>query len=264
MTKQQTKPYENSRISGQQVHTVLSSLPDRFTFGPHTRAMSTYLSRRWRATSYGWWKRQQGIEYNREWTPESQSRAMNPDRYRWVEHPADSLRFVGNAHEIRGSGDGNMPYFDRSLVDHTGWFTNRWQDETVCGQVYQLPARNGESIYVPAISDPNSDGAIIDFHSGTADITEAIRWSDSMAEKYAEAEREYQEREDAKSRMEEIDGEVQTARADFKTLAQELRANCDKLTGMLALRKLIRAEYRRMRAECRELLREKRKLAENL
>jgi protein-L-isoaspartate O-methyltransferase len=181
---------ENIRITGTPIYTPLIKLPERFTYGPHTEQMSRYLARRWRAQSYGWWARSHdtAILYNPEWKPEKHS----GQRYRFVEHPHDGLRFVGDVQDIRMPGSGNLPYIDRAMVDHNGWYVDNYQDETVCGRVYQLPARGGKWQYVPAISDPWNDGAILDFHSVTDDIKDAIRWADSMAETYAEDEREYQ------------------------------------------------------------------------
>jgi hypothetical protein len=258
---------ENRRIHGNAIDTKLSTLPERFTFGPHTEVMSKYLSRRWYATSYGWYKRSKEIEYNQEWTPHVDNTVpryrLDDRRFRWVEYPANGLRFIGKAHEIRGSGDGNIPYFDRSLVEHHGWYTDSFQDETVCGEVYQLPARNGVSQYVPAIEDKDNDGAILDFHSITDDMKDAVRWSDSMAERFAEDEREYQLRTRAEERIEEIKEEVSKSRAEFKALARELRANCDKVTGMTELQKLVRRAYKSMRRECRKLLAESRRLADD-
>lgn len=194
------------------------------------------------------------IVYNPEWRPDYNKSA----NYRWVENASDGLRFVGEAHKIRGSGNGNLPYFDRALVDHTGWFIDHFQDQTVCGVVYQLPAsRKGESRYLPGVSDAyNDDCAVIDFHSVTDDLTDAIRWADSMAEHYAEAEREYQEKQAREDRAEEIAEEIKTEFADFKLLCREIRANCDKVTGLVEVRKLIHREYRRVRSNVRKLRRE--------
>jgi len=259
-TNKTVKPYVNTRISGSVIYTPLSQLPERFTYGPHTRAMSKYLSRRWSAQSYGWFKRGKYVEYNREWTPE----ARKHERYRWVEHPAaDGLRFVGKVHEIRMSGDGNLPYFDRAQVDHNGWYTDSmFQDETVCGEVYQLPARDGQWLYVPAISDPNNDAAVMDFHSVTDNIHQAIRNADQMAEWYAEDEREYQTAERAKQRIEDIGEEIRTMYADFRELARELRANCDKLTGLTHVHNLVRDKWTDIRREIEGLRKERERLTD--
>lgn len=271
------QPRENTRTHGAPIDTRLSQLPERFTFGPHTRLMSLYLSRRWKAHSYGWFKRAKYIEYNREWTPERDKDAMrwgrNPERYRFVEHPKSNypsvsggqwgLRFIGKVSEIRMSGDGNLPYFDHALVDHNGWFIDNFQDETISGEVYQLPARDGKNQYVPAIGDENNDGATLDFHSVTDDIREAIRDADRMAERYAEDEREYRAKEDAKQRIEDIDEEIKTARADLLTLIRELRANCDKLTGLASIRAVIREHIQAVRAQCDALAEERENVEEN-
>lgn len=268
--KRTTEPYENLRTHGAPIDTRLSQLPERFTFGPHTRLMSLYLSRRWSAHSYGWFKRAQYIEYNPEWTPERDTDARkwgrNPERFRYVGYAKSSLRFIGKVDEIRMSGDGNLPYIDYALVDHNGWFTDNFQDETVCGEVYQLPARDGKNQYVPALRasmDAGDDGATVDFHSITDDIREAVRDADRMAERYAEDEREYQAKESAKQRIEEIDEEIKTTRAELLTLIRELRANCDKLSGLASVRAVIREHIKAVRAQCDALAEEREKVEEN-
>lgn len=215
---------------------------------------------------------ERSISFNPEFTPhdatEQPRYRVDDRRFRWVERPSDGLRFVGKVHEIRMDGSGNLPYFDRSLIDHTGWFMDAFQDNTAWGEVYQLPARDGKNIYVPAISTKedekyNNHGAILDFHSTTDDIKDAIRWADSMAERYAEDEREYQARESARLRIEENTKEIKTAYAEFRALCREIRENCDAVKGLTEVRKLIRAEYRRVKAEVRKLRKENAKLTDN-
>lgn len=246
------------------IETVLGQLPEQFTYGPLTRQMDAYVNQRWKRGPHGWYKRSRSIEYNKAWTPEG-----TRDSWRWVEYPSvggfgvnGGLRLVGKVHEIRGSGDGNLPYFDYALVDHTGWFCDPYHDgETVHGVVFQMPARNGESVYIPAISDQcGNDGNVMDFHRTTSDLKDAIRYADRMAESYAEREREYQAKELATMKIEELAEEIRTERADLLTLVRELRANCDKLTGMNALRATIREHIAGVRATCKRLEREKAKI----
>jgi hypothetical protein len=210
------------------------------------------------------------IAYNREYDPhESATSRCHSKRFRWVEHPGAGLRFVGKVHEIRGFGEGNQPYFHRPLIDHTGWFMDSYHDSLAWGVVYQLPAsKAGESRYVPGICDTNNDtdgndGAILDFHSITSDLTDAIRWADSMAERYAEDEREYQIRESARVRIEECAKEIQAEYAGFRTLCQELRANCDAVKGLAEVRKVIRREFQRIKSTIRKLRKEIRKLRDD-
>lgn len=268
--KKSTLPYENQRIHGSALSTTLSQLPERFHYGPHTELMSRYLSRRWKATSYGWWKRAEHIEYNQEHVSEQQLENLGRfpwtpvDRYRWIEHPTDGLRFVGKVHEIRMTGDGNLPYIDHDLVNHYGWFLDEeFQDETAWGEVYQLPCTgmNPGWRYVPAVNNSfGNDGALIDFHSVTNDIREAVRDADSMAERYAEDEREYQRKSRATDRIEEIQDEIKAEYDAFRVLAKEIRANCDKLTGLTAIQTLIRDHWKGVRAAIEELREEKTKL----
>lgn len=260
--KQTSKPTtESKRIYGSPINTVLNQLPERFTFGPHTEPMARYLSRRWSAHSYGWYKLDKSIAYNQE---------SEKSRYRWVEdiESVPGIRRVGKAHEIKGN---KVPWhiegtesFHRSLIDNTGWYVDSWGNESVSGEVYQLPARDGQAIYVSAIEDHNGNGgALIDFHSGTDDIRQAIYTADSMAKRYAEDEREYQAKDQAEQQIADIDVEVKTLREKFKGLAREIRANCDKLVGLDRVRGLVREEYKRFRRETRELRKRQRELRED-
>jgi hypothetical protein len=189
------------------------------------------------------------IAYNPEWTPNYNK----TDRYRWVENPRDGLRFVGSAHDKNPTI--HCEDWPNRLIDHKGWYTDPYNDgETVCGQVYQLPTRrNGSVAYLPAISDPFNEASVIDFHSATSDIREAILWSDQMAERYAEQEREDNAKTMAEDRIAENKTAIETLYVDFKALCRELRANCDKVSGLPELRKLIHREYRAVRSKARAL-----------
>lgn len=211
----------------------------------------------------------QSIIYNPEWSPEG-----SRNRYRWVEHPEDGLRFVGNVDEITNEGASytNMPYFDRALVEHTGWFLDDddYQAETAWGVVYQLPGKNGESRYIPGMvtslevdrkkRDTRNGGAILDFHSVTTDIREAIRWADRMAQYYAEDEREYQAKERVKIRLEEIEEEIQSLRSEYRALRAEVRSNWDTLRPLKEVRKLLKRTKDQMQERKKELYEERKEL----
>jgi hypothetical protein len=216
---------------------ALSQLPERFQQGPKSKALTEYIQAKY--SQYGY-RRSKAIEYN----PESKD-----NHYRWVENIGDGLRKVGDAHEIV------------KRLGHTGWFTNQFQDETVHGEVYQLPARGGIAQYVPAVNDPcNDDCACVDFTSVTDDKEDAARQSDSMAERWAEREREYQAEESAKIRLEEITTEIQDAYKDFRRVAREIRANCDKLQDVLVVRELVRDKWERTKEQIHRLRRERVKI----
>jgi hypothetical protein len=232
-------------------------LTDAQLKGEHSEAFKAYIAKRY--SKYGYPKNK-AILFNPSFTPEWAKR----ETYRWVENVSDGLRFVGKVSEIRGTGEGNQPYFDRALVDHNGWYVDSFQSELAIGAVYQLPARDGESQYVPAVLDPwNNDCAIVDFHSVTDDLTDAIRWADSMAESYAEMSREDEAKQRAEDRIEEIADEIKEKYATFKALAVELRGNCDALKGLEQVRGLIQAEYKRVKRAIRKLRAERAKLQDN-
>jgi len=219
-------------------------LPERFQQGPKSETLTRYISERY--SKYGFPKVKH-IEYNREWTPEH-----SRDRYRWVENASDGLRVA-----VENAGDTN------SRDSHTGWYVNNFQSETVHGIVYQLPSRNGQLQYVPAVSDAyNNDCAIVDFYSVTDDKDDAARWADSMAEHYAEREREYQAKEEAKQRLEDIETEIKDEYQDFRRICRELRASCDKVQGVAVVRELVKARWHETKASIRKLRKEAQRIEE--
>jgi hypothetical protein len=151
-------------------------------------------------------KQKPGIVYGPEYRPDY----AKYKRLRWCENVSDGLRLVGLAHEVAKR--------EGMRFDHTGWYMDEFHDgELAVGVIYQLPARGGVPQYVFGMADPyNHDCALLNFHYITDDLLDAIRYSDSMAERYAEAEREYQEQERARVEAEEreeqerLEAEVET------------------------------------------------------
>ena len=200
----------------------------RYIASLETGKLAEYVHRKY--SHYGY-KLVREIEFNPEWTPEG-----SRDRYRWVENVSKGLRHIGQSDEI-------------VRLDHKGWYTDEFQDETVHGEVYQLPARDGRPQYVPAVNDPNNrDCAAVDFYSMTDDKEDCARLADSMAEYWAEREREYQEKASREQRIEEIGDEMKSLYQDFRRVSREIRANCDKLAGVTVVRELVRKEWTRTKA----------------
>lgn len=205
------------------------------------------------------------IVYNPEFFPYQPRERFNADHYRWIENPTKGLRLVGKAHEIESNGAPSWhdAYQDVSPVKHTGWYTDEYHDSsmTIWGEVYQLPTRrNGEPRYIPAVSDPNNNGAYLDFHSITSDLQSAVSWSDTMAERWAEDERKYQAGYERTQRIEEITGELATLRENRKSLIREIRSACSAVTPFPAIVSALRAQLMGMRADGRELHDERKKL----
>jgi hypothetical protein len=212
---------------------ALGQLPERFKTVPRSKTLDEYISRKY--GKYGF-KNGKHIEFNREWEPTG-----TREKYRWVENVSKGLRHVGKASDI-------------VRIDHTGWYTDNFQDETVHGEVYQMPARDGKPLYVPAVSDPyNKDCAALDFHSLTDDKEECARWADSMAENSAEREREYQAEESRKQRLADIETEIKELYTEFRRVSREIRANCDRLAGIGIVRELVRERWQSVKADIHKL-----------
>lgn len=124
--------------------------------------------------------------------------AYGENQLRWIENPeSKGLRFVGLAHEVARK-------IRSRVVEHTGWYLDEFQDETVSGVVYQLPGKDGVSRYLSGYADPfncdkNGRGPallsmeIFEDMDSEAAQREAAQNADHIAERFAEEERAYQE-----------------------------------------------------------------------
>jgi hypothetical protein len=159
------------------------------------------------------------------------------ERRRWVENASKGLRVV--------------PASDIGVIDHNGWYLDDECSETVEGAVLLLP--HGRC--VPAIADPwIRDAYLVDFHSVTDDKRDAARWADSMAQQFAEREREYQAGfralSNAQDSLTELLAELCDCRAAHTEymrkgaweLAERLRGNAHRLVAAIR-------EYRETVAE---------------
>lgn len=148
------------------------------------------------------------------------ARAHGWTQCRWIENVAAiGLREAGFADELLS-------------LRHKGWFADAFQDENYRGQVWQLPARNGRPQFVYGYADPcNPGAAFISFDiergedsEGEQAKREAARHGDSMAEIFAESEREYSEAWQAARQWEELADDMAKARAKAKALVADMRA----------------------------------------
>lgn len=219
----------------------MKAMPDRFKIEPtingakneHSATYLQYYKRKY--SDYGFSK-DRSIYYN----PQSEESG-----YRWVENVSDGLRKVGDAHKI-------------VRLNHTGWFTDVFQDETVHGEVYQLPARAERTLYVPAVNDPcNDDCACLDFTSVTDDKEEAARRADQMAERWAEEAREYSAKDQAEQRIEAINEEIEELYKDFRRISRAIRADCDRVQGVEVVRELVREKWQETKRQIHKLRKER-------
>lgn len=124
---------------------------------------------------------------------------------------ADGFRDIGDSHDI-------------VRMDHTGWFKDADMSETICGHVWQLPARNGEPVYLAGYREPDSGYVILEVNGkrfATYDDKEdAARAADGLAERVADEEREYNERWHA---AHDADTEADDAKQEMRDIRKRLR-----------------------------------------
>lgn len=117
--------------------------------------------------------------------------------------PSRPFRFVGFADEV-------------VRLRHTGWYADEHGDNLIRGVVFQIPARGGNPQYLAGCEWGESSRKGFDSGGGWIEIgrgdiyeskEDAARAADSIAERAAEAEREYQEAESARIREEEEEAE---------------------------------------------------------
>ena len=182
-------------------------------------------------------------------------RPFDSSQYAWIENTcAAGLRFVGYADEIAG-----RPTWPCRGIDHQGWFIDSdFQSEVYRGGVWQLPARKGVARYLAGYSDPHNDGAAFvdlniiegerqtdsyDSRDEDAKRDAAFR-ADSIAERNAEREREYNDVWQKGAEYESLGEDVESERSALIELlseSRELRKDA-KLKGKPALCALLRSQ----------------------
>jgi hypothetical protein len=184
-------------------------------------------------------------EYSNEWPWQRgagnvtrQAKDWPGDNYAWIENTESAgLRFVSYADEICQS------------IRHKGWYTDEFQDEVLRGAVWQLPARRGVARYIAGYADPCNKGAayvdldivsetdkpiptrlrsshhtVFDKMDGNELAKEqAARNADSLTERIAEREREYNEAWQAGSQWSDLGDEIAKEREFTLALLVESR-----------------------------------------
>lgn len=147
--------------------------------------------------------------------------AYGETHMRWIEKPENcGLRFVGYADDLSDH------------IKHTGWYTDDdGCDETVRGVVYQLPARNGQALYVPGYVDSWNDGAVCLAFSSISEgepclwgnnwddeKAHAARDADHIAERMAEESRDHNRAWQAGNQFFDADKKILKLRDHARTL----------------------------------------------
>lgn len=158
-------------------------------------------------------------------------------RCRWVENVcALGWREAGFADDIL------------TRLRHRGWFADAYCDNVYRGIVYRLP--HGRFLY--GYADPHNPGCALLADETAADIEDAARYADSLAERFAERDREYSE---AWSTVREAFDSARDARGDTREALLDLRAleSCDSPRIKQTIQAAFNAAWRSYRAACTDL-----------
>lgn len=146
--------------------------------------------------------------YNPRWSADI---AHGYKHVRWIDKDS-GLRLAGFADELAPG---------RS-IDHTGWYADNdgGAFAQFRGIVYRLP--HGRFAY--GYADPHNKGcACLCFDNDADTAEEAARFADDFARILAEHEREYQAKETAAQRSEELRECIKSALAEAREIRDELR-----------------------------------------
>lgn len=178
--------------------------------------------------------------------------SLRSRRLRWIEHVSKGLRVVGYADKI-------------AHLDHQGWFTDPRGDggEVARGAVLRLTRAAGDARFLAAIADPWNPDCYIASMERFDDADEAAHDADSMAEAFAEAERDYQTRDTAACMIEADREEIRETRKTFSAIVAEMRAMRELARDTPVICKALRAQLHSLRATVRKDIRNIRKLRED-
>lgn len=137
--------------------------------------------------------------------------------------PSDRAYYCDNIPAgLRNKGD--MGDILKGRNQATGYYSDNFQSATYIGFVLQLPGRNGQPIYIPAVRNSDYDGITLwplDHH---AEVEDAARSADHYAERYAKDAREYDAKFQAEQQIENARETIEASRLERRSLLSEMRA----------------------------------------
>lgn len=181
---------------------------------------------------------------------------------RWCEElDACGLRFVDYADKI-------------IRLDHTGWYSDSFQDETLRGAVLQFPARAGRARYVAAYEDKLNPGSYLvdlseifigqpggDNGDDEQAKRDAARAADGFAEDRAEKSREYDESWQAGREYADLGESIAADRKAALELIAEIKASRPLRPAICAT---LRAQVKSLRNDIAKARAKRTKLADNV
>jgi|TARA_B100001964_G_scaffold102975_1_gene115145 hypothetical protein len=180
--------------------------------------------------------------------------ASDPERAtrRFFENAEQAgLRFVGWA--------------DESLrLRHTGWFADNYNEETFRGAIFRLSGKCARERFVAGYGESMNDGFVLDLcEVWNDDLTGAAREADRLAERASEDAREYEAKESATLRIEDIADELKSIRTDILALCYSIRQTCPTIGQYQPIRSALRSSLQALLRNRASLVAERERLQDD-
>lgn len=199
-------------------------------------------------------KRNEPRKLGGHWTDENQKWHYVPDNT--IQDSRFGAAFKIGSFNCRWCEDVSGHFRETDFADkivrlnHRGWFVDNFQSETTRGQVLQLPARHGQTLFMAACTDPcNPNCAVVEIYLYD-NKEDAARAADLLAERYAEDSREGDLKQMAKDNIAELKSAIINTRKQIKELLAGIRQS--NVADVVC--KQLRADVRRLRAEVQQNL----------
>lgn len=108
-------------------------------------------------------------------------------------------------------------------IDHTGWFTDEFQDGSYRGYVLRLSGHDGKPRFVAGMAHSDYDGVTVWPNQIFDEETDCALAADRNAELAADKEREYQAEESRKLEIEEARDAIRLNRSVRRELIREMK-----------------------------------------
>jgi len=146
---------------------------------------------------------------------------------------------------------------------YTGWYCDLHRQETFRGVVFHLPAQKGESRFIAGYVESLNGGFVLDLTEIWQDEQSAAYEADRLAECAAEDNREYEAKENAKTRINEIAIELKNIRVEILELCRSVRQSCPEIGEHQPIRYALRQVFQQHLQNRQSLMRERERLREN-
>lgn len=190
------------------------------------------------------------VPYVGDWQcKEDMPRFSSPDgRAYYCDTWPTGFRYVGTASEAYRREHGC-----RSRTIFEGWYNDEFRSDLSVGHVLQLPARDGKPCYVIAVDETDSEGKTVWPLRMFDSMSDAALAADGAAERWAEINREENEKFQREQEIEESREAIISIRSDLRLLVREMKAARRMgVEGFPTLCRALRSRIADLREQSRE------------